>query len=160
MLEGASGISKITTHHILTEYLMKKKVLVRWAPNMLFPAQKNSHGTVLETFDSLRKGRNCVFATNNLCRWNLSAWLWTQIQSEVRKGKNSQSPQKFQCQNLKVKQMITMTYDYTSIIATYVMTSDRAFKYTYRRCHKTLMCQIMHFSLYCIKGPIEGRRIN
>ncbi len=29
------------------------------------PAKTMSYGTMLETFDSLQKGRNCVFSTNN-----------------------------------------------------------------------------------------------
>ncbi len=38
--KGASGISKTTMHHILTEYLMKKKIVAQWVLHMLFPTQK------------------------------------------------------------------------------------------------------------------------
>ncbi len=39
-----------------------------------------SYGTVSETYDSLQKGRNCVFAMNSYDQWNLGVWLLTQIE--------------------------------------------------------------------------------
>ncbi len=39
-VKEASGIPKTTIHHILTEYLMKKKVVAWWVPYMLFPTKK------------------------------------------------------------------------------------------------------------------------
>ncbi len=43
-----------------------------------------SYGTVLETFDLLWKGRNCVFAMNNHYWRNTGVWLQTQIEISRR----------------------------------------------------------------------------
>ncbi len=39
-MEGASSILKTMIRHILTKYMMEKKVVVQLIPHMLFPAQK------------------------------------------------------------------------------------------------------------------------
>ncbi len=69
-MEGMLGIPKTTIHHILTKYLMKKKVAVQWIPHMLL--QNNVIWNCVRNIWLVQKGRNCVFATNN---WSLDAWL-------------------------------------------------------------------------------------
>ncbi len=58
---------------------------------------------------------------NNRYRQNLGVWLgtWTEISEQGLEEKNTSKLQKFQYQASKMKQIITMAYDYTSIIATY-----------------------------------------
>ncbi len=83
-MEWVFGILKTVIHHILTKYLMKKKVAVWWIPHMLFPHTKTtSYGIVWETFDSLQKWRNCVFATNNHYRWKLG-WVTSNLNWSLR----------------------------------------------------------------------------
>ncbi len=59
---------------------------------------KTLYGTVSDIFDSLQKGRNCVFTmnnhyfvTNNHYWWNLSAllWTWTEISERGLEGKKN-----------------------------------------------------------------------
>ncbi len=42
-MEGGQVYQKNTIHHILIEYLTKKKVAVLWVPHLLFPVQKQHH---------------------------------------------------------------------------------------------------------------------
>ncbi len=90
---------------------------------------KSMYETVSKTFDPLQKGKNCVFATNNRCRWNLGAWLELELkfQSEIWKEKNSPRPQKFWCQASKVKQMMIMAHNYTGVTATYTVPYGRTY---------------------------------
>ncbi len=79
--------------------------------------------TVSETSHLLQEGRSCVFATNKHFKWNLGVRLESKLksQSEVWKGKNSPGLDKFWRQASKVKPTMIMAYDYTGIIATYVV---------------------------------------
>ncbi len=53
-MEGVSGIPKTTIHHIITEYLIKKKAVTWWVPHILFPTHKTTlYRTVTEIFDPL-----------------------------------------------------------------------------------------------------------
>ncbi len=83
-MEGTSGTPKTTIYRILTEYLMKKKVVAQWCTIHAVSSTKTMlYETVLETFDSLWKGRNCVSATNNHYRWKLVGGAWLQIRIEI-----------------------------------------------------------------------------
>ncbi len=81
------------------------------------------YGTMLETFDSLRKGKNFVFATNNPYRWNIGVWLrtWIEIFERGLEGKKFLEATKILMPSFEGKQMTIMAYDYTGVIATYVV---------------------------------------
>ncbi len=65
-IKGASSILKTMIHHVLTKYLMKKKVATWWVPHMLFPTQEQCHMELRQKhLTPLQKESNCVFATNN-----------------------------------------------------------------------------------------------
>ncbi len=116
-MEGVSGTLETTIHNILTKYLMKKKAAAWWVLQMLFPIYKQRY------MELCPKHLTSVFATNNHYKWNMGAWHRTRTEISERglEGKNSLSVQKFQHQASRVKQMMMMAYNYTSIIASYVM---------------------------------------
>ncbi len=79
-MEVASSILKKPMHHILTEYVIKKKLCSGRYCTCCFLYKNNVHETVSETSDSLLKARHCVFATTNRYPWNLGAWFLIQIE--------------------------------------------------------------------------------
>ncbi len=119
-IEGVSNTLKTMIYHILTKYLMKKKVAVQWYLTCCLP-HKNMYRTVSETFDSLPK-EGIVFLQRVITideTWMRDFELELKSQSEVWRGKNSPRLQKYRHQASKVKQMMIMAYDYTGVTATY-----------------------------------------
>ncbi len=101
---------------------MKKQVAVWWVPHMLFPMQ--NHTELCQKQLTRYKKEEIVFlqriiAINETLVHDFKPELKSQC--EVWKGKNSPRLQKFQHQASKVKQMIIMTYEYTGVIAPYMV---------------------------------------
>ncbi len=109
-MEAESGISRTSLHRILTNVLQKRKISVRWLPHFLSTEEKAV---------CMRIAQDLLMRYRNKDESFLECIIELKSQSNVWAGKGEKLSQKVRRQQSKVKQMVVLAYDWSSVFASY-----------------------------------------
>ncbi len=121
-MEVESGICRTSLHRILINVLQKHKISAWWVPHFLSMEQKADRMRIAQ--DMLTRYRNesesflkCIITIDKTWIRNFEPEL--KSKSNVWSGKGEKRPQKVRHQQSKVKHMMVLPYDRSSVIASY-----------------------------------------